>query len=357
MGFELILGCLIFSGMVMTTARAIGDAITTAKAAKAGEWDFLDKDRDRRANRWGRAWEATRRRRHQDAGGSGSYQPGLGAYLGDVYHGWCQDLIDKRRSKREQRGPAVYNPDRKPWHQRVDDAAFAIADKAKRAWRNRGNQTPSPTQPKPVAIPVRMTCQYCGKSKTFTDPVAAEMVHNVHEHECPDNPNNQTPTPAEPEGDQEMPEKHDGPPMSMGELGMRRAGMPPNGDPTSGSTGGASATGDAHDVESALHQCDLLDDDLTRIDTSLDVIDEAIASAGNAAELIEAFLASKNVDDAAVGGMSVARDMLSPTHIKALIDAIATAKNGVAQTREELLRLQDVEQQLHGADGSVLNGR
>ncbi|MBB3099033.1 hypothetical protein FHR83_006739 [Actinoplanes campanulatus] len=117
------------------------------------------------------------------------------------------------------------------------------------------------------------------------------------------------------------------------------------------------ATGDAHDVESALNECSLLGDDLTRIDTSLDVIDEAITSAGAAAERIEAFLMSKRVDDCAVGGMSVARDMLSPTHIKALIDAISAAKQGVQAAEEELRRLQELESQLNGADGSVLNGR
>lgn len=119
----------------------------------------------------------------------------------------------------------------------------------------------------------------------------------------------------------------------------------------------SSATGDAHDVESALHECGLLSDDLTRVDTALDVIDEAITNAANAAEKIEAFLASKNVDNAAVGGMSTARDLLSPTHIKALIDAINTAKAGVAAAEDELRRLQDLGSQLNGADGSVLNGR
>lgn len=119
----------------------------------------------------------------------------------------------------------------------------------------------------------------------------------------------------------------------------------------------STATGDAHDVESARHECNLLDDDLTRIDTSLDVIDEAITNAGAAAELIEAFLRSKNVDDCAVGGMATAREMLSPERIKALIDAVAAAKAGVKAAQEELDRLQDLEQQLAGADGSVLNGR
>lgn len=119
----------------------------------------------------------------------------------------------------------------------------------------------------------------------------------------------------------------------------------------------STATGDAHDVETALHQCGLLHDDLVRIDTALDVIDEAIINAGTAAELIEAFLASKSVDDSAVGGMATARERLSPEHIKTLIDAVDAAKQGVRAAEDELRRLQELESQLNGADGSVLNGR
>lgn len=118
------------------------------------------------------------------------------------------------------------------------------------------------------------------------------------------------------------------------------------------------ATGDAHDLESAIQQCDLLGDDLTRIDTSLDVIDEAIGSAGAATELIEAFLRSKSVDDTTVGGMSSAREMLSPDRIKALIDAVSAAKAGVQSTKELLEAMNDgATAALNGADGSIVNGR
>jgi hypothetical protein len=127
-------------------------------------------------------------------------------------------------------------------------------------------------------------------------------------------------------------------------------------DTATTSTG--SATGDAHDLESASHQCDLLREDLTRIDAALDVIDAAIASAGNATELIEAFLRSKNTDEATVGGMSAARDMLSPERIKTLIDAMAAAKQGVQSTKEALDAMNEqATEALQGADGSIVNGR
>lgn len=118
------------------------------------------------------------------------------------------------------------------------------------------------------------------------------------------------------------------------------------------------ATGDAHDLESAGHQCDLLGDDLTRIDTALDVIDEAITSAGTATELVEAFLTSKNADETTVGGMSSARDMLSPERIKTLIDAITAAKAGVQASKEAIDTMNEkATDALQGADGSIVNGR
>ena len=132
---------------------------------------------------------------------------------------------------------------------------------------------------------------------------------------------------------------------------------PTEGDTMTDITSVGSATGDAYDVETALNECNLLGDDLGRIDTALDTIDEAITNAGAAAEKIEAFLASKSIDDCAVGGMSTARDMLSAERIKALIDAVAAAKAGVRAAEDELRRLQDLGSQLNGADGSVLNGR
>lgn len=130
------------------------------------------------------------------------------------------------------------------------------------------------------------------------------------------------------------------------------------GEPVTDTKSSGTATGDAHDLESASQQCELLGDDLRRIDASLDVIDEAITSAGAATELVEAFLKSKNVDDTTVGGMATAREMLSPERIKALMDAIAAAKAGLQATKEALDAMNDgATAALNGADGSIVNGR
>jgi hypothetical protein len=382
MGLELLLGCLVFSGMLMTVPRAIADVIETVKAANAGQWDVINRDRDRRAARtarWADAWRKVRQGRHRQAGGDGRYKPGLGAYLDDVYHGWCQDLLDRRRSKRQQRGPAVYDPNRKPWHEQVDDAVFALWDRARHKWRNRGNAPLSNT----------WSCPGCGEpmSAPRDDAMAVSDLWcgNCRPRQFPAEPEPSgdaatTPVPAEPAPSPTPPSTNEGEPdMSTGE-GIRaegetqaeadartaRAEAQFNAvhNPTTGgstmpqSNTAGTATGDAHDLESASQQCDLLDDDLTAINTALDVIDERIDSAGNATELIEAFLKSKDMPDTAVGGMSVARDMLSPTHIKALIDAIAAAMQGVRTSKEAIDTMHDqATEALQGAAGSVVNNR
>jgi len=135
---------------------------------------------------------------------------------------------------------------------------------------------------------------------------------------------------------------------------------PTDGGPMTGNTtssAGGAATGDVHDVETCDAQLDALHDDLTSIDTALDVIDNSIRDAGAATERIEAWLRSKNVDDTTVGGMSQALEMLSPERIKSLIDAIAAAKAGVQTTKDGLQPLREAAGMLQGADGSVLNGR
>jgi hypothetical protein len=214
----------------------------------------------------------------------------------------------------------------------------------------------------PKAIPAALThgwsCHRCGGHRDgYPDEDAAARGGQAHIDERHDGQGTLKHI------DQSIPDHADenltGPQPVDAARWNRAAGEQPatEGDPMTDANTAGTATGDAHDVESALHECGLLDDDLTRIDTSLDVIDEAITSAAAAAERIEAFLASKNVDDSAVGGMATARDALSPDRIKELMDAVAAAKQGVKDAVAELERLQELESQLAGADGSVLNGR
>lgn len=119
----------------------------------------------------------------------------------------------------------------------------------------------------------------------------------------------------------------------------------------------SNATGDVHDVESCDRELDALTDDLTAIDTALDVIDEKVGEARSSAELIQAFLAGKKVDGAVLAGLATALEMLGPDAIKTLIDAIAAAKQGVAATKDGMAPLREANQLVGSADGSVLNGR
>ncbi|MFI2663307.1 hypothetical protein [Micromonospora carbonacea] len=123
-----------------------------------------------------------------------------------------------------------------------------------------------------------------------------------------------------------------------------------------GGTDMNTATGDVHDVESCKTELTALGDDLTRVDTALDVIDEAIRSAKAASEAIEAWLRDKNAD-ACVPGMSAALDALSTDRIKELMDAVAAARRGVADTIDNLAPLEEAAELIGGTDGSALNGR
>src|SRR5512138_2434742 len=103
---ELILGAMVVSLWAMTIPGVVADTVTTLKAAKAGEWGLIDKQRDRKDARakarreaLSKAWQNTRARRHKQAGGDGEYRPGMGAYLSDVYHGLWEDKLESRQAK------------------------------------------------------------------------------------------------------------------------------------------------------------------------------------------------------------------------------------------------------------------
>lgn len=436
---EIIIGCLLFSGMVMGTAstagRAVSDALATGRASKAGAWDFLEHDRDRRDAKAARrratagaAWKAVRERRHRQAGGTGQYRPGAKAYVGDVYTGWWADRLANREAKRAHRGPVTWSPGNTPWHVKVDDAVSGAGRKARERWRGRGNdlaavqpttqppwagraaEAADPPEPAPSsarspnrAAPVSR-CIWCGHRGSDYNPLRMDLANgdvlcgDCHASvckrcgknrvveggdACPSCqtllvPTSTTSTATATQGETTMSSVSASEQMAAGDrfAAYVRSQAPDSTSravsnvhnrntprtsatgsfATSQSTGGG-ATGDAHDVESARNQCDLLEDDLTAINTALDVLDEKIDSAGSASELIEAFLRSKNAADSVVGGMTVVRDMLSPTHVKALMDAVSGAVQGVRATRDGLGTLEEAAELLEGADGSILNGR
>lgn len=189
---ELILGAMVVSLWAMTIPGVVADAVTTLKAAKAGEWGLIDKQRDRKAalasarrEAVARAWKATRARRNRQAGGTGEYRPGLGAYLSDVYHGLWEDQLEKRHAKRAARPPVGPDGQRAP-EGRIDAAVRrkvqASREKrgmAGRAWRTLidpvgDNQQPQPAAPavvdeQPVSDAPRTACPVCGDTLTAGD--------------------------------------------------------------------------------------------------------------------------------------------------------------------------------------------
>jgi hypothetical protein len=135
-----LLGLLVLTGCFSVGVRVTSDAFATARAAKAGQWDLIDRDRQRRASRgerWAAAWHAVRARRHRQAGGTGEYRPGFGAYAADVYHGFWEDQITRRQANRAARPGYEPDPNRRRWHERVDEAVIAKVSRLREAWRRR----------------------------------------------------------------------------------------------------------------------------------------------------------------------------------------------------------------------------
>lgn len=156
--FELLLGAMVLAACFKVGVRATVDAITTTRAAKAGQWDLIDRDRQRRAEqvpwaeRWAKAWAERRKARHEQAGGDGEFRPGAREYLRDLYHGFWEDKLDHRQKRREGRPEWQYDPDGKPWHARFDDAFNAKVDRLRGRWGQRA-EPQSTAEPQPVPLP------------------------------------------------------------------------------------------------------------------------------------------------------------------------------------------------------------
>ncbi|MEV1315404.1 hypothetical protein AB0J14_04885 [Micromonospora arborensis] len=172
---ELLLGAMIVALWVKTVPGVIADAVTTLRASKAGQWDTINKERERKDKRsagrreaMSKAWQGVRSARNKKAGGTGQYRPGLWAYVGDVYHGKVEDELEKRQVKRANRPPI--GPDgKRPVAARLDDAFQAKVGKQRQQtgymgrakqvgrmlWEPVGENRTSATQPvrEPVSEP------------------------------------------------------------------------------------------------------------------------------------------------------------------------------------------------------------
>jgi hypothetical protein len=124
---ELILGLVFFTSWLVVAPKVIADAVATMRASKAGAWDTIDKQRDRKDKRsasrreaMSKAWATTRAARNKRAGGTGKYRPGASAYLGDLYHGFWEDKLEKRQVNRAARPAYEYDPNKPKLRDRFD---------------------------------------------------------------------------------------------------------------------------------------------------------------------------------------------------------------------------------------------
>lgn len=124
-----IIGFLVLSGAVHVGVKATADSYATVKAAQSGKFDFIDANRQRKADtrqKLAAAWAERRRLRAKQAGDdSGTYRPGVKEYASDLYHGFWEDRLDRRSKTRAGRPEWQYDLDRKPWHVRFDEAVIA----------------------------------------------------------------------------------------------------------------------------------------------------------------------------------------------------------------------------------------
>src|SRR5690606_31758364 len=104
------------------------------RASKAGAFDFMCRERDRRdarrqarRERWDTAWRALRARRHRVAGGTGHYRPGPRAYLRDVYDGFWIRQLARRRARRAHTMPS--RPVASPLVERMDQQWDGFQDR------------------------------------------------------------------------------------------------------------------------------------------------------------------------------------------------------------------------------------
>lgn len=145
---ELIIGCLVVAAIVRHVPGAIQDMVVAWRASKAGEWDVIarqqarrDAQADKRAVR--RLALADKFAARRDRATDPDRRPGVSDIARDVYHGMCEDALEKRRAKRGNRPPSGTQ-------KRVDEK---IQDRAGRA----------------AADPLeRRHCPDCGRQLTKT---------------------------------------------------------------------------------------------------------------------------------------------------------------------------------------------
>lgn len=280
-------------------------------------------------------------------------RPGASGYFRELWDDAWDDALQRHRQRKaaKEAGTAPPRRHRKPWRQWLYDP-IGEADDPKPPVREPKPTTPPPAAPTAPAN-TRATTPDPLPPAPPSPPVTNQPPQDPPRIPCPRGCGGRIVSfrtnPFHPE---------QGTDQYCNKCGwLTEHAVTPNPDKQGDDMAENTATGDVHDVESCDQELGALTDDLTAIDTALDVIDENVRSARTSAELIQAFLAGKNVDGDVLAGLAQSLDMLGPDAIKNLIDSIAAAKAGVEATKEAMGPLREASELVGAADGSVLNGR
>lgn len=102
----MIFGALVIAAFIMVVPGAVADGIAAVRAAWTNDQKYLREDQARRRARTQRiadAWSHRRATRSLDAGGDGTYRPGIVAYGKDLYHGFFEGQLEKSQQRRTGR--------------------------------------------------------------------------------------------------------------------------------------------------------------------------------------------------------------------------------------------------------------
>ncbi len=177
--------CLLVAAVVTRAPAALVDAYAAKKAADAGEWDFLTDRaarRDARAQRRAEWAERILARRRAKAAGTDPKRAGLGTLFADMYHGACEDAIDRRRAKREGRDGKSGGDHSSWWRRKVDGAWKRVEE----WWRRRraGGPAQGGEGPQPEGQPAPLPDDMDDLVETWRDEFDGEGLEHIRNRRC-----------------------------------------------------------------------------------------------------------------------------------------------------------------------------
>lgn len=403
---ELLIGVFVVTYWVCAVPRAVVDVVATWRASKAGAFDFISRERDRRdarrqarRERWDTAWRALRARRNREAGGTGHYRPGLRAYLRDVYDGFWMRQLERRRARRAHTMPSrpVASPLVERMYQqwdgfqvRLDDAVAAKVQQLRHRrntqqhpqqhprqsttttsfspsrWGDDNSDTPrsidEPESPSPA--PGAKICPECGQpmlgpTRGGDSPwliiqcrtCGYVLVYHNQFRKRQVNPDSGS---TEKQKQNNTDEKAQPSAATTTEPTSTTTEPSQEGDKPMVTT---AATGDVVDVETCAAEVDNLIRDFQTVAQKLEEAAEVARTLQGALDSIQGWMSAKNFSTQTLGGVGTAIDALDPHGFVTLIGKAEDAVGALQNVKRDLAVLQELSDALGGVAGSALNGR